>query len=107
MKSSCWSDLPVASGQGQALPLQFCCSRCEPMNGTPTKSSADSRHRGALIIWGAQVMALVMLFALTRIVGRGADAGGGDRVLLLVLAAAALMAFALSFVLKAKLISQA
>ena len=78
------------------------------MNGTPAKSSADSRYRSALIIWGAQVSALVMFFVLTRIVGREADAGGdNDRVLLLALAVAALMAFALSFVLKAKLISQA
>lgn len=77
------------------------------MNGTPAKASADSRYRGALIIWGAQVSALVMFFVLTRIVGREADAGGDNRFLLLALAVAALMAFALSFVLKAKLISQA
>ena len=78
------------------------------MNGRPVKPLGESRYRGALVIWGAQVMALVMFFALTRIVGREADADAADnRVLLLVLAAAALMAFALSFVLKAKLISQA
>ena len=76
------------------------------MNGKPTKSSAASRYRGALIIWGAQFMALVMFFALTRIVGREFDADSDHRVLLLALAVASLLAFGLSFVLKAKLISQ-
>jgi F0F1-type ATP synthase membrane subunit c/vacuolar-type H+-ATPase subunit K len=51
-------------------------------------------------------MALVMFFALTQIIGREFDADTDDRVLLLVLAVASLLAFALSFVLKAKLISQ-
>lgn len=77
------------------------------MNGRPAKPSSESRYRGVLIIWGAQLMALVMFFALTRIVAREFDADADNCVLLLALAVASLSAFGLSFVLKAKLISQA
>lgn len=76
------------------------------MSGRPAKQSGESRHRGALIIWGAQLMALVMFFALTRLVAREFDADADNRALLIALAAASLMAFGLSFALKAKLISQ-
>jgi len=76
------------------------------MNGKPAKPSSESRYRSVQIIWGAQVMALVMFFALTRIVAREFDADADNRVLLLVMAVTSLMAFGLSFVLKAKLISQ-
>lgn len=74
--------------------------------GGRAKPTGESRHRGVLIIWGAQLMALVMFFALTRIVPREFDADADNRALLLGLAAASLSAFGLSFVLKAKLISQ-
>ena len=76
------------------------------MNGRPAKPLSESRYRGVLIIWGAQLMALVMFFALTRIVGREFDPDADNRVLLIALAATSLLAFGLSFVLKAKLISQ-
>ena len=78
------------------------------MNGTtPTKSSAESRYRAALIIWGAQLSALAMFLVLTRVIPAEARGGESGRTLLLVLAAVGLVTFALSFVLKAKLLSQA
>ena len=76
------------------------------MNGTPAHASPESRRRVVLIIWGAILMGVVMFFALTRIVGREFDPGADNSVLLLALGAASLSAFGLSFVLKAKMISQ-
>jgi hypothetical protein len=73
----------------------------------PVKPAGEARRRVALVVWGAQVMALVMFFALTRVVGGGSGAAGEGRALLLALAAAGLTTFALSFVLKAKLLAQA
>ncbi len=77
------------------------------MHGTPANSSPESRRRVVLIIWGAILSGVAIFFALTRIVGREFDADADNSVLLLALATVSLSAFGLSFVLKAKMISQA
>jgi hypothetical protein len=76
------------------------------MNQGSTQQLAGARFRGLLIIWGAQVFSLAIFFAITQIV-RSAARAETDQTLLVVLAAVALSTFALSFVMKSKLIAQA
>lgn len=76
------------------------------MNQNPTQQLAGARYRGLLIIWGAQVCSLALLFGLTQFIPAGGAAGGG-RTLLLVLGAVGLVSFALSFVVRPRLIAQA
>ena len=75
------------------------------MNGTPAKSLGRARQRGLLLIWGAQLMSIALLLAITRIVEVPAREGDNG-VLLLALGLVALAAFGLSFPLKAKLLAQ-
>ena len=75
------------------------------MNGTPTKPLGRARQRGLLLIWGAQLMSVALLLAVTRIVEVPARAGDNG-VLLLALGLTALAAFGLSFPVRAKLLAQ-
>ncbi|MDT7602792.1 MAG: hypothetical protein QOF61_789 [Acidobacteriota bacterium] len=76
------------------------------MNQRPTQSLAGARFRGLLIIWGAQILSLVIFFALMQMISSTGHAEG-SQPLLLALAATALVAFGLSFVMKSKLLAQA
>jgi hypothetical protein len=76
------------------------------MNGAPAKSTAETRHRAVLVIWGAQLLSLVLLFALTRLIAPE-EPPEPNPTLLLALGVAGLTAFGASFALKAKLIAQA
>jgi hypothetical protein len=72
----------------------------------PAQQLAGARFRGLLIIWCAQFFSLLMLYGLMRLTPV-AERAGGDRTLLLVLAAVALTTFAASFVVKATLVARA
>jgi hypothetical protein len=76
------------------------------MNENPTTTLTGARHRGLILIWGAQVVSLLFLLLLTRLVGAGGGAGG-KRTLLIALAATGLSSVALSFAVKPRLIAQA
>ena len=76
------------------------------MNGRPAKPLGEARRRGLLLIWGAQLMSLVILLLITRLVEIPAEAGDDNSVLLLVLGLTGVTAFGLSFAVRAKLLSQ-
>lgn len=76
------------------------------MNERPRRQLTDARHRGLVIIWGAQVFSLILFLLLTQLVRVDAHAGA-DQTLLLVLAGSGLTAVSFSFVLKPRLIEQA
>lgn len=74
------------------------------MNERP-KSLGRARHRGLLLIWGAQLASVVVLLAITLIVEVRPGEGDGS-LLLLVLGLTALTAFGMSFAVKSKLLAQ-
>lgn len=75
------------------------------MNERDAKPLGRARQRGLLLIWGAQLMSIALFLAITRIVEVPARAGDNS-VLLLALGLTALMAFGLSFIVRAKLLAQ-
>ena len=76
------------------------------MNGRPAKPLGRARQRGLLLIWGAQLMSLVLFLLITRFVEVPPREGDDNSVVLLVLGLTGLTAFGLSFVAKAKLLAQ-
>jgi hypothetical protein len=76
------------------------------MNQPPDKSLAGARYRGLLLIWGAQVFSLVPFFVVTRVINP-VSISEGAQPLLFALGATALATFALSFVVKQKLLARA
>jgi len=73
------------------------------MNGRPARPLGEARRRGLLIIWGAQLMSLALFLLITRLVRVPAS---DNEILLLVLGLMGVMTFGLSFVVRAKLLSQ-
>lgn len=76
------------------------------MNENPVRVSAEARRRGLLLIWGAQLMSLALLFFLTYIVRPEASVDG-NHTLAWMLSALGLTSFLVSFLVKRKLLSQA
>ena len=76
------------------------------MNGRPAKPLGQARRRGLVLIWGAQLMSVVLLLVVTRVVEVRRGDGDDGSVLLLVLGLTALTAFGLSFAARSKLLSQ-
>ena len=76
------------------------------MNENPTRTPAEARRRGLLLIWGAQLFSLVILFALTYVV-RPESARDGNHTLAWALGVVGFMTFLLSFLVKRKLLTQA
>ena len=76
------------------------------MNGRPAKPYGRARHRGLLLIWGAQLMSLALFLLITQFVEVPSQEGDDNSVVLLVLGLTGLTAFGLSFPIKAKLLAQ-
>ncbi|HLL13887.1 MAG TPA: hypothetical protein VK388_02305 [Pyrinomonadaceae bacterium] len=76
------------------------------MNESPVRATAEARRRGLLLIWGAQLLSLVLLFFLTYVVRPQASADG-NHTLAWALGAVGFMTFLASFLVKRKLLSQA
>lgn len=76
------------------------------MNGTPAKPPGQARHRGLLLIWGGQLMSLVLFLLIAQFIEVRPQEGDDNSVLLLVLGLTGLTAFGLSFVVRAKLLAQ-
>jgi hypothetical protein len=76
------------------------------MNESPLRVTAEARRRGLLLIWGAQLASLALLFALTYVVRPQADAEG-NHTLAWTLGATGFMTFLLSFLVKRRLLAQA
>jgi hypothetical protein len=76
------------------------------MNENPVRSPAEARRRGLLLIWGAQLMSLALLFFLTYIV-RPRSSTEGNHTLAWTLGAVGFTNFILSFFVKRKLLAQA
>jgi cation transport ATPase len=76
------------------------------MMNQPTQAREGARFRGLVIIWGAQVFSLVLLFTMMQVV-KPATQGEANQTLLFVLAVLAITTFAFSFVLKAQIVSRA
>jgi hypothetical protein len=68
------------------------------MNQPPSQAKAAARHRGLLVIWGAQFFALAVFILITRLVEIAPSAG--DVLLVQLFYAAGGATFALSFVVK-------
>lgn len=75
------------------------------MNGRPAKPLGEARRRGLVLIWGAQLMSLVLFLLITRFV-EIRPGEGDDQLLLFVLGLMAVTTFGLSFAVKAKLLAQ-
>ena len=73
------------------------------MNGRPAKPLGEARRRGLVLIWGAQLMSLVLFLLITRFVE---IRPGDDQMLLFVLGLMAVTTFGLSFAVKVKLLAQ-
>ncbi|HEX9919590.1 MAG TPA: hypothetical protein VGA87_10500 [Pyrinomonadaceae bacterium] len=76
------------------------------MNENPSRVTAGARRRGLLLIWGAQLLSLVMLFSLTYVVRPEASADG-NHTLAWTLGAIGFTTFLGSFLVKSKLLAQA
>ena len=76
------------------------------MNESPVRASAEARRRGLLLIWGAQLLSLALLFSLTYVVRPEASADG-NHTLAWMLGAVGFTSFLASFLVKRKLLAQA
>lgn len=76
------------------------------MNESPNSANAGARRRGLLLIWGAQVLSLVLLFFLTYVV-RPEASRDGNHTLAWALGAIGFMTFLVSFLVKRKLLTRA
>ena len=76
------------------------------MNESPVKAPAEARRRGLLLIWGAQVFSLPLLFGLTYVV-RPESSRDGNHTLAWALGAIGFTTFLLSFLVKRKLLARA
>jgi cation transport ATPase len=76
------------------------------MMNQPSKSLADSRFRGLVLIWGAQLFSLALLFTMMQIVRTSLEIEF-NQTLLFTFAALALATFSASFVLKSQFVSRA
>lgn len=76
------------------------------MNQSPTRAPAESRRRGLLLIWGAQLFSLALLFGLTYVVRPEAGADG-NHTLAWALGMVGFTTFGLSFLFKRKWLTQA
>ena len=76
------------------------------MNESPVRATPEARRRGLLLIWGAQLVSLALLFALTYVV-RPESSRDGNHTLAWALGAIGLTTFLVSFLVKRKLLAQA
>ncbi|HYP01940.1 MAG TPA: hypothetical protein VER76_17245 [Pyrinomonadaceae bacterium] len=76
------------------------------MNESPVKVPAEARRRGLLLIWGAQVFSLALLFGLTYVV-RPEASTDGNHTLAWALGAVGFTSFISSFLVRRKLLAQA
>jgi hypothetical protein len=76
------------------------------MNENPVRSTPEARRRGLLLIWGAQILSLVMLFFLTY-VARPEASADGNHTLAWVFGGIGFMSFLVSFLVKRKLLARA
>jgi hydrogenase-4 membrane subunit HyfE len=76
------------------------------MNESLERAPAEARRRGLLLIWGAQVLSLALLFFLTYAV-RPEASRDGNHTLAWVLGAIGVMTFLISFLVKRKLLARA
>ena len=76
------------------------------MNERPEKTPTEARRRGLLIIWGAQVSTLLLLFFLTYVV-RPEASRDGNHTLAWALGATGFMTFLASFLARRKLLARA
>lgn len=78
----------------------------QEQRGMAGKNRPEERHRALVIIWGAQLMSLLMFFVLTRVVGTEAAGESGHETLDWLLPALATLGFLLSFLLKRRMLAQ-
>ncbi|HEX8455798.1 MAG TPA: hypothetical protein VF656_00610 [Pyrinomonadaceae bacterium] len=76
------------------------------MNESQVRATPEARRRGLLLIWGAQLMSLALLFGLTYVL-RPESSRDGNHTLAWMLGAVGFMAFVISFLVKRKLLAQA
>jgi hypothetical protein len=76
------------------------------MNESLERAPAEARRRGLLLIWGAQVLSLALLFFLTYVV-RPEASRDGNHTLAWALGAIGFMTFLVSFLVKRKLLARA
>lgn len=76
------------------------------MNENPFRAPAEARRRGLMLIWGAQIFSLLLLFFLAYVV-RPEASTDGNHLLAWTLGAIGLMTFIASFLVKRKLLARA
>jgi F0F1-type ATP synthase membrane subunit c/vacuolar-type H+-ATPase subunit K len=91
---------------GRDKPCPYSSELLLLMMNQPTRQPVASRFRGLVIIWGAQVFSLAILFLVALVVPSPAR-GEMNQTLLLALAAAGLACVGLSFVVKSILVARA
>ncbi|HEV2800149.1 MAG TPA: hypothetical protein VGW12_06620 [Pyrinomonadaceae bacterium] len=76
------------------------------MNENPLRATPEARRRGLLLIWGAQLMSLALLFGLTYVI-RPESSTDGNHTLAWALGTIGFVSFIISFLVKRKLLAQA
>ncbi len=76
------------------------------MNESPVRGTAEGRRRGLLIIWGAQLFSLALLFFLIYVIEPQSDTRD-NHTLAWALGSIGFMTFLGSFLVKRKLLAQA
>ncbi|HEY1403694.1 MAG TPA: hypothetical protein VGB05_06170 [Pyrinomonadaceae bacterium] len=76
------------------------------MNESSIRVTAESRRRGLLVIWGAQLLSVALLFFLTYVVQPGSGAAD-NHTLAWTLGAIGFTTFIASFLVKRQLLAQA
>jgi hypothetical protein len=76
------------------------------MNESRVGVTPEARRRGLLLIWGAQIFSLALLFFLTYVI-RPEASTDGNHTLAWVLGGIGFMTFLLSFLVKRKLLARA
>ena len=76
------------------------------MHESPLKVSPEARRRGLLLLWGAQLMSLALLFGLTYVI-RPESSPDGNHTLAWALGAIGFVSFIVSFLIKRKILAQA